>query len=126
MSNTAPLHCRFTIKQVSHYCGFGSFKNWDTLHNVCQPNFSFIQPTNLPLELGQVTNIKKARSNKTPIDHPTDLLEAFHCDIGYGDTQSANNSASYCMLFINSATGYSWIYALKIYLRESIRDRYST
>jgi hypothetical protein len=43
MSNTAPKHVRYTIQQLSHYFGFRSLKNWDTLDDVCQPNFSFIK-----------------------------------------------------------------------------------
>jgi hypothetical protein len=109
MSNTAPLQCRFTIQQLSRYSGFRSFKNWDTLDDVCQPNFSFIKPTDTPLELGHVANIEKARSNKTPIDRPKDFLEVVHCDIGYGDTKSAGNGASYCILFVDRATRYTWI-----------------
>lgn len=42
IANTAPSHCWFTTQQSSRYYSFHSFKNWDTLHNVCLPNFSFI------------------------------------------------------------------------------------
>ncbi len=52
MSNVAPKHSRYTVQQLSHYFGFCSFKNWDVFHDVCQPNFSFINTTDLPLELG--------------------------------------------------------------------------
>jgi hypothetical protein len=104
MSNTAPKHTRYTIQQLSRYFGFRSLKNWDTLHDVCQPNFSFIHTTDLPLELGQVANIKKARSNKTPIDCLPDFLDVVHCDIGYGDTKSIGNGASHCLLLVDHAT----------------------
>jgi len=73
MSNTAPLHCQYAIQQLSCYC-FPSSKNWNVLHDVCQPNFPFFQPTYSPLELGHVSNIKRG-SKKTPIDWPTDFLE---------------------------------------------------
>jgi hypothetical protein len=126
MSDPAPLHCWFIIQQLSRYFGFCSFKNWDTLHDVCQPNFSFIRPTDSPLELGQVINIKKACSNKTPIDYPKDFLEIVHCNIGHEDTKSAGNCASYCMLFVDHATRYSWLHPLKSYHRESIKDVFST
>jgi hypothetical protein len=64
MSNTAPNHMRYMVQQLSQYFGFKSFKNWDVLYDVCQPIFSFNQSSDLPLELGQVANIKKARCNK--------------------------------------------------------------
>jgi hypothetical protein len=121
MSNAAPKHLHFTIPRLSRYFGFRSFKNWDVLHDVCQPNFSFLNSTYLPLELGQVANIKKARSNKTPIDHPPDFLDVVHCDIGYGATKSIGNGASHCLLLVDQATRYTWIYPLKMLHHESIK-----
>jgi hypothetical protein len=64
MSNTAPCHTRFTIPQLSRCYGFRSLKNWDTLHDVCVPNFSFIQSMETPVELGNEANIKKAEVKK--------------------------------------------------------------
>jgi hypothetical protein len=49
MSNTAPKHVRYTIQELSCYFRFRSLKNWDTLHDVCQPNFSFVKSIDLPL-----------------------------------------------------------------------------
>jgi hypothetical protein len=63
-SNTFPSHICLTIQQLSRYFGFRSLKNWDSLYDVCQLNFSFINLSDPPLELGHVANIKKARSNK--------------------------------------------------------------
>jgi hypothetical protein len=121
MSNTAPKHIRYTIPQLSRYFGFHSFKNWDVLHDVCQSNFSIHNTNDVPLELGQVANIKKARSNKTPIDRPPDFLNVVHCDIGYGDTKSIGNGASHCILFVDHASRYTWIYPLKSLYHESIK-----
>jgi hypothetical protein len=45
-----------------------------------------------------------ACSNKTQIDHLKEFLEVVHCDIGYGDANSAGNGVSYCVLFIDQAT----------------------
>jgi hypothetical protein len=109
MSNAAPSHSQFTKQQLSRYFGFCSFKNWDTLHDVCIPDFFFIQPMDTPIELGNVANIKKARNNKTPIDHLKDFMEVVHCDIGFGDTKSVGNGASHCMVFVDQATRYTWI-----------------
>jgi hypothetical protein len=67
MSNTAPASMQFTVQQLSRYFGLRSFKNWEVLHDVCQTNFSFIKPSDAFHELGQVANIKKSQSNKTPI-----------------------------------------------------------
>jgi hypothetical protein len=40
-------------------------------------------------------------------------MEVVHCDIGYGDTKSFGNGATYCMVFVDRATRYNWIYPLK-------------
>jgi hypothetical protein len=112
MSNTAPCHTRFTIPQLSRYYGFRSLKNWDTLHDICVPNFSFIHSMETPVKLGNVANIKKSRSNKNPIDCPKDFMDVVHCDIGFGDTKSVGNGATYCMVFVDCATRYTWGFIL--------------
>jgi hypothetical protein len=85
MSNTVSNNKRFTVQQLSHYFGFRSFKNWDILYDVCQLNFSLLKTSEKLLELGQVANMKKARSNKIPVERPVNYLEVVHCDIGFRD-----------------------------------------
>lgn len=63
-----------------------------------------------------------ACSNKTQIDHLKDFMEVVRCDIGYGDAKSAGNGASYCVLFIDQATWYAWIYPLKSLCHDSVKD----
>jgi hypothetical protein len=121
MSSAAPTNMRFTVQQLSCYFGFRSLKNWDVLHDVCQSNFSLVNASTPPLELGQVANIKKACSNKVPIECPAGFLEVVHCDIGFGDIESIGNGASYCMVFVDRATRYTWIYPLKSLHHESIK-----
>jgi hypothetical protein len=113
MSRTAVMTTHFTVQQLSRYFGFRSLKNWDVLHDVCQPNFSFVRTSDNVLEIGQVANIKKARSNKTPVDRPPQYLEVVHCDIGFRDVKSVGNGALYCLILVDRATRYSWIYPLK-------------
>jgi len=121
MSNTAPQNIRFTVQQLSRYFGFRSFKSWDNLYETCQSNFSFIKPSDTPLELGQVANIKKARRNTTPIDRPSNLLEVVHCYIGYGDTKAVGNGASHCLVLVDRTTRYTWIYPLKSLHHEALK-----
>jgi hypothetical protein len=64
MSSSTASHHRFTIPQLSRYFGFRSLKNWENLHNVCQPNFSIIHPSECPMELGNVANIKKSQKQQ--------------------------------------------------------------
>jgi hypothetical protein len=120
MSNTAPNHMRYTVQQLSQYYGFRSFKNWDVLYDVCQPNFSFIQPSDPPLK----SNIKKAWCNKTLVEHPPHFLEVVHCDIGFGDCKSVGNGALYCLILVDRATCYSWIYPMKSLHHDSIKSTF--
>jgi hypothetical protein len=77
------------------------------------------------LELGQVANIKKAHRNTTPIDHPSNLLEVVHCDIGYGDTKAVGNGASHCLVLVDHTTRYTWIYPLKSLHHEALKAAFS-
>jgi hypothetical protein len=104
MSSTAVAHARFSVQQLSRYFGFRSLKKWEALYDVCQDNFSIVQPSESPLELGHVANLKKARSNKTPVERPKDFLEVVHCDIGYGDVKGVGNGALYCLTLVDRAT----------------------
>jgi len=124
MSNTVSTNKRFTIQQLSRYFGFRSFKNWDILYDVCQPNFSLLKTSEKLLELGQVANMKKARSNKIPVERPVNYLEVVHCDIGFGDCKSVGNGALYCITLVDRATRYSWIYPLKYLHHDSLKSTF--
>jgi hypothetical protein len=76
------------------------------------------------LEIGQVATIRKARSNKTPVERPSKYLEVVHCDIGFGDVKSAGNGALYCLNLVDRATRYSWIYPLKTLHHESLKTTF--
>jgi hypothetical protein len=54
------------------------------LYDNCQPEFSFLHSSELPLELCIVANKKKARNNKTPMFRPSKFLEVAHYGIGFG------------------------------------------
>jgi hypothetical protein len=124
MSNTAAAHTHLTVQQLSRYLGFRSLKNWDILYDVCQPTFSLIKSSETPLELGAVANIKKSRQNKTPVPRPSKFLEVVHCDIGYGDCKSVGNGATYCLMLVDHATRYTWVYPLRNFRHDSITSTF--
>jgi hypothetical protein len=124
MSNTAAAHACLTVQQLSCYLGFYSLKNWDNLYDVCQPTFSLIKSSETPLELGAVANIKKSRQNKTPVPRPSKFLEVVHCDIGYGDCKSVGNGATYCLMLVDRATRYTWVYPLQNLRHDSITSTF--
>jgi len=123
MSNTMSTK-RFTIQQLSRYFGFRLFKNWEILYVVCQPNFSLLKTSENFLELGQVANMRKAQSNKTPVERPVNYLEVVHCDINFGDCKSVDNGALYCLTLVDRATRHSWIYPLKSLHHDSLKSTF--
>lgn len=62
----------------------------------------------IPVELGNVANLKKSRANKTPVPRPKHFLARVHMDIGYGDCVAVGGS-KYCVLLVDRATRYNWI-----------------
>jgi len=75
-------------------------------------------------ELGQVANIKKACSNKTPVERPNKFLEVVHCDIGFGDCKSISNGTIYCLTLVDKTTKYSWIYPLKTLHHDALKSTF--
>jgi len=120
MSNTAADHTQLTVQQLSRYLGFHSLKNWDIL----QPTFLLMQSSETLLELGAVANVKKSRQNKTPVLHLSKYLEGVHCDIGYGVCKSVGTSASSCLMLVNHATRYTWVYPLCNLHHDSITSTF--
>jgi len=73
-----------------------------------------------PLELGDVANIKKSRRNTTPIPRLPAFLVVVHCEISYGDSKAVGG-ARFCLMLVDWATRYCWIYALKSLCHENIK-----
>ena len=100
-----------TIPQLHRYLGFCTLKNWKILSEVGQDTIDIINDGDIPLELGDVANIKISRRNKEPIPRPPNFLDVVHMDIGYGDCKSVGGSG-YVLLLVDQATRFSWVYAL--------------
>ena len=77
------------------------------------------QHGDLPLELGDVVNIKQNHHNKSPILHPPNFLDAVHIDIGYGDCKLIGG-ARYVLMLVIRATRFAWSYALKTLTHKEI------
>jgi hypothetical protein len=104
---------RFSIPELHRYIGFRQLKDWSSVLAVAQPTISFnTSNQDVPLELGDVANVKKSRRNTSPIPRPPTFLDVVHCDIGYGDCKAVGG-ARFCLILVDHATRYSWIYALK-------------
>jgi len=101
---SATLYRRhITIPQLHRYLGFCTLKNWKILSEVGQDTIDIINDGDIPLELGNVANIKISRRNKEPIPRPPNYLDVVHMDIGYGDCKSVGGSR-YVLLLVDRAT----------------------
>jgi len=113
MPSSAPAHRRFTIPELYRYVGFRQLKNWSSILDVAQENISInFNHGDIPVELGNVANIKKSRRNKIPIARPPNFLARVHMDIGYGDCKAVGG-ARYCALLVDRATRQTFIYGIK-------------
>lgn len=118
-SSTARKH-RFTVPQLHRYMGFRKPRDWNEILDLAQENVELaFDDGAAPLELGDVANIKRSRRNKTLIARPAKFLEVVHMDIGYGDCKAVGG-AKYCVILVDRATRYTWIYALKSLTHEDI------
>jgi len=70
---------------------------------VGQDMINIINDGDIPLELGDVANIKISRRNKAPIPRPPNFLDVVHMDIGYGDCKSVGGSQC-VLLLVDQAT----------------------
>ena len=111
----------FTIPELHWYIGFRQLKDWTSVLDVAQPTISFdTSAHDTPLELGDVANIKKSRRNTTPIPRLPAFLVVVHCEISYGDSKAVGG-ARFCLMLVDWATRYCWIYALKSLCHENIK-----
>jgi hypothetical protein len=72
MPSSASAHRRFTIPELYRYVGFRQLKNWASILDVAQKNISInLNHGDIPVELGNVANIKKVDAIKLPLHvHP--------------------------------------------------------
>ena len=99
------------IPQLHRYLEFHTLKNWKLLSEVGQDMIDIVNDGDLPLELGDVANIKSSHRNTEPIPCPPNYLDVIHMDIRYGDCKSIGG-AYYVLLLVDRATHFSWVYAL--------------
>ena len=86
---------------------------------MAAPSISLVDSGDIPLELGDVANLKAARKNKTPVPRPDQFLEVVQCDIGYGDCKSVGG-VRYVMTFVDRCTRYTWVHGLTSLSHENI------
>jgi len=118
--SSSSAHRRFMVPELYRYFGFRQLKNWTSILDVAQENISInLNHGDIPIELGNVANIKKSRRNKVPIARPPHFLSRVHMDIGYGDCRAVGG-VRYCDLFVDRATREMFIYGLKTLTHNSL------
>jgi hypothetical protein len=85
-----PTNCeqrckRITEQQAHRYLGFRTLRDFKILNETGNGNTSIINNGVVPLELGNVANLRRSRRTSTPVPRPPQFLSAVHMDIGYGD-----------------------------------------
>ena len=120
MPSSAAIRHRLTVPQLHSYMGFRKPRDWKEILALCQDTVDLsFDSGDVPLDLGNVANIKRSRRNKTPIPRPRKFLDAVQTDIGYGDCR-AIGGAKYCIILVDRATRYTWLYSLKSLTHEDI------
>ena len=114
--------CHLTIPQLHRYTGFRKPRDWKEIIELSIETVTLsAEPAIVPFELGDVANIKRSRRNKVPVPRPAKFLSVVHMDIGYGDCKAVGG-AKYCIMLVDCATCYTWIYALKSLTHEDITN----
>ena len=76
------------------------------------PNVTIVPAGDHPMELGDVTTIRRHTSNKSPIPRPTHFFEAAHMDIAYGDVV-APGGIKFALIIVDCKTRYTYVLPLK-------------
>jgi hypothetical protein len=91
MPSSAAATRRFTVPQLHRYLGFRQLKNWSSILDIAQENISLnLNHGDIPIELGNVANLKKSRANKTPVPCPKHFLSRVHMDRTHGSATLAH------------------------------------
>ena len=117
--SSAPKVTRLTTHELHSMLGSRSLKNWKDVDEISLPTVQIANTGAIPLELGDVTNMKSARRNKTPIPRPRNFLDVVHCDLAYGDCATIGG-VRYVLMIVDRATRYTWTYGLKSLVQEEI------
>jgi hypothetical protein len=89
------------------------------LETTGQETIKIAKGNEIPLELGDVANIRHSRRNTKPIPRPPEYLRTVHMDIGYGDCVSIGGFR-YVLLLVDRATRFQWIYGLTSMTQDCI------
>ena len=117
--SSAPKLTLFTTQQLHSLLGSRSLKNWNDINEISLPTVSISNSGVLPIELGDVVNLKAARKNKTPVPKPPNFLDVVHGDLAYGDCTSVGG-VRYALLLVDRSTRFSLCYGLKSLIQEEI------
>ena len=103
--------CMSTI-DLHRYFGFRTLKNIKHFQSVAQPTVTIIQAGDFPLQIGDVTTIKRHISNKSPVSRQDKFFDAAHMDIAYGDIV-APGGIKFALIVVNRKTRYTYVLPLR-------------
>ena len=121
--NGSDTQRRWSAEQLHRATGCRTFKNYKQLLQVTADG-EWVDTGEFPVSLGTYSTIRKARRGK-PIDRTKyHYLDKVHCDIGFGDT-IAVGGARYVLVFVDRATRYNWVFALKTLAASEIINAFN-
>ena len=108
-----------TTVDLHKYFGFWTLKNISHFQTVALQNVSIIPAGDIPMEIGDVTSLRKTTSNKSPVPRPTEFFDAAHMDIAYGDV-IAPGGIKFALIIVDRKTRYTYVLPLKNCQNQSI------
>ena len=112
-------HRKFTTIDLHKYFGFRTLKNLSHFKTVALPNVTIIPAGDHPMELGDVSTIKRHTSNKLPVPRPNYFFDAAHMDIAYGDVV-APGGIKFSLIIVARKTRNTYVLPLKNCQSQSI------
>ena len=120
--NGSDKKTNWTAEDLHRVTGCRKFK--DYRHLLCTTHAGrWVETGEFPLSLGSHATIPKSRCGKSIDPRAYKYLDKVHGDIGFSDT-IAIGGACYVLVFVNRATRYNWVFALKTLSKSDIKEAF--
>ena len=114
---------RYSAEEIHRATDCQKFKNYEQLIRATHEGH-YIDVGEFPLSLGSYSTIRKSPHGKSINRTKYRYLDKVHVDIGFGDCISVGG-ARYCLVFVDRATGYNWVFPLENLSATDIRDAFN-
>merc|ERR1712194_616455 len=120
--NGSDKKTNWTAEDLHRVTGCRKFKDYrHLLRTTCDGHW--VDTGEFPLSLGSYATIPKSRRGKSIDRRACKYLDKVHVDIGFGDT-IAIGGARYVLVFVDRATRFNWVFALKTLSKSDIKEAF--